>query len=152
MKPITKQIQRVETLLAKLSSQQWEEAVEQFDSPSPTFELVPSNTRLTGKAGISSVYQELATAIPDLTIEVQSALDNPGCSVREIVITGTHQGTYQGIEPSGRSIQLSCACFFHFDAQGLLRTERMYFDNQSLQRQMRGDVQPFLPKMLRIAA
>jgi len=152
MKPITQQIQQVEKLLAEVSAHHWEAALELFTGETPFYEDVPSNTRLTGRSGISGVYQELATAMPNLMIEVTSAADVPGCSIREILIVGTHKGVYQGVPPTGRSIRLACACFFHFDAGGKLLTQRMYFDNQTLVRQMRGEVEPYLPKRLRVAA
>ncbi len=152
MNTIESQKQQVDTLFAELTAHHWDEAIDLFAGDNPAFEDVPANARLTGKAGITRAYQPLMTAIPDLEIEVVSASDRPGCSIREIAINGTHLGRYQGQEPTGRRVRLACACFFQFDANGRLINQRIYFDNESLIRQMRGGITPYLPVKLRAAA
>jgi hypothetical protein len=37
---------------------------------------------------VRGFYQSIAAALPDLRIEVQSEYDVPGCSIREVVISG----------------------------------------------------------------
>lgn len=152
MDSIERQREQVVKFLSALGTHDWDGAVESFTGSAPTFEDVPSNTRFTGKAGIVDALQAFAKAVPDLRIQVSSAIDSPGCSVRELVIIGTHLGSYQAERASGRSVRIACACFFLFDANGRLATERIYFDNDTVLRQMRGDLQPYLPSPLRLAA
>ena len=153
MKPIERQKQQVGELLSELAAHRWDKVVELFSGDSPCFEDVPANTRLTGKAGIVYAYQALAKALPDLQIEIVHAIDGPGCSIREMIFSGTHLGSYHGLEAKGQTVRFACACFFLFDANcQLSTTERIYFDNETVRNQMIGQVQPYLPQPLRIAA
>ncbi len=152
MDSIERQKQQVNNLISEMTAHRWEEAVDAFEGESPAFEDVPANVRLTGKSGIARAYQSLSTALPDLTIEISHASDVPGYSVRELLFTGTHQGTYQGLEATGQRIRFACACFFLFDPKGRLMTERVYFDNDTLLQQMRGRSQPYVPRQLCIAS
>lgn len=136
---LERQVRIVEEHFVLENAHRWDEVIETFRSPNACFELVPAGARLPGKEGIASAYRILSTALPDVQIRLVSATDVPGCSVREIVVTGTHQGEYFGLAPSGQSVRVEMACFFLFDANGELTTERVYFDNASLMAQMRGE-------------
>jgi steroid delta-isomerase-like uncharacterized protein len=152
MTPIARQKQQIEKLLAELTAHRWEKVVDLFTGDNPSYDDVPANLRLTGRAGIEVAYQSLGTALPDLKIDLVNAVDLPGCSIRELIFSGTHLGTYQGIEADGRHVRFACACFFLFDKHGDLATERVYFDNDTVRSQMRGIAVPYLPQRLRIAA
>lgn len=121
------------------NAHRWDKVVETFRSPNAAFELVPAGARLPGKDGIAAAYNILSTALPDVEIRIATELDVPGCSVREIVVTGTHLGNYLGLPASGRKVRAEMACFFLFDDSGELTIERVYFDNGSLMAQMRGE-------------
>lgn len=118
----------------------WAAVVGSFTAADPAFELVPAAARLPGRDGIASAYHILSTALPDVRVEEVRGWDVPGCSVREIVITGTHTGEYFGVPGGGRRVRAEMACFFEFDAEGRLRIERVYFDNARLLAQMRGEL------------
>ena len=93
--------------------------------------------RFKGIEGVRGFYQSIATALPDMHIEVLSAYDVPGCSIREVVITGTHQGEFAGIQPLGNSIRIEMAAFYIFDAgSGKLIAEKIYYDQASVVGQM----------------
>ncbi len=84
-------------------------------------------------------YQAIASALPDLHVEVVSEYDVPSCSLREVVITGTHTGEYFGLQPLGNKISIEMAAFYAFDgASGKLISERIYFDHGSVLEQMQG--------------
>lgn len=118
----------------------WAAVVASFTAADPAFELMPAAARLPGHDGIASAYHILSTALPDVRVEEVRGWDVPGCSVREIVVTGTHTGEYFGVTGSGRRVRAEMACFFEFDAAGRLQTERVYFDNARLLAQMRGEL------------
>lgn len=134
---ISKQKEIVAKHIELENEHRWDDVVETFGGINPTFELVPAGASLPGKEGIASAYQILSTALPDVKVSVVGEVDIPGCSVREVVITGTHSGEYFGNPASGRSVRVAIACFFLFDEESNLRTERVYFDNASLFEQMR---------------
>jgi hypothetical protein len=80
--------------------------------------------------------------LPDFQVAVSAEYDTLGCSIREVTVTGTHQGEYCGMVGSGNPVRFEVAVFFIFgtgkDAAKLL-VERIYFDNETVLRQMRGE-------------
>jgi steroid delta-isomerase-like uncharacterized protein len=106
------------------------------------FDAVPLSAHLTGTQGVMQAYQMLSGAVPDMAIRVNRSYDVPGCSIREVTLSGTHLGGYCGIPASGRKVTVEVACFFLFQVEGgkvELLAERVYFDNDTLFKQMRGD-------------
>ena len=62
--------------------------------------------------------------------------------MREVTITGTHRGEYCGLAPQGRPVSVEVAAFYLFgdeDESAKLLGERIYYDNETLLRQMRGE-------------
>ena len=103
------------------------------------YDVVPLGMRFKGIDAVDNFYHAIANAVPDLHIEVVSEFDVPGCSIREIVITGTHRGDYFGVQPMGHTVRVELACFFTCDADsGKLLAERIYFDQAGVVEQMRG--------------
>ena len=137
---IEKQRAAVAEHFALENAHDWAAVVASFTAPDPAFDLVPAAAKLAGLAGIASAYNILSTALPDVRVTVSREWDSPGCSVREIVVEGTHTGEYFGVPGTGRRVRAEMACFFEFDAAGRLQTERVYFDNARLLAQMRGEL------------
>ena len=103
------------------------------------YDVVPLGTRFKGIEGVRGFYQSIAAAVPDLHVEVTSEYDVPGCSIREVVITGTHKGEFAGVKPLGNAIRIEMASFYSFDpGTGKLVSERIYYDQASLFGQMQG--------------
>ena len=103
------------------------------------YDVVPLGTRFKGIEGVRGFYQSIAAALPDLHIEVKSEYDVPGCSIREVVITGTHKGEFAGVKPLGNKVSIEMAAFYTFDvASGKLISERIYYDQASALAQMQG--------------
>jgi hypothetical protein len=66
----------------------------------------------------------------------------PGCSIREVTISGTQRGEYSGVAATGRPARFQLAAFFLFgtgEQAGKLLAERIYFDNETVLRQLRGE-------------
>ena len=103
------------------------------------YEVVPLGMVFKGMEGVRGFYQSIAAALPDLRIEVLSEYDVPGCSIREVVITGTHRGEFAGVKPRGNMIRIDMAAFYTFDgASGKLMSEKIYYDQASVVEQMQG--------------
>lgn len=97
-------------------------------SPDHYYDVVPLGSRFKGIGGVRGFYQALAAAVPDLHIGVSTEYDVPGCSIREVVITGTHKGEFAGVKPLGNPIRLEMAASYSFDAgSGTLISERCRF-------------------------
>jgi steroid delta-isomerase-like uncharacterized protein len=103
------------------------------------YEVVPLGNVFQGIEGVRGFYQSIAAALPDLQIKVLSEYDVPGCSIREVVITGTHRGDFAGVKPRGNMIRIDMAAFYTFDASsGKLISEKIYYDQASVLGQMQG--------------
>jgi hypothetical protein len=72
---------------------------------------MPLGTTFPGIEGVRNFYHAIATALPDLHIEVRSEYDVLGCSIREVVVTGTQQGEFAGVKPLGNKIRIEMALF-----------------------------------------
>ena len=152
MDAIARQREIVDAHFAAVAAHDWKAVLDTFTGNWPAFDHIPANLRMSGYNGIDEAYQVIGRALPDMTVRISGGFDVPGCSVREIVITGTHLGVYHGFKASGRPVQFGCACFFLFDEETQLHTLRCYFDNETVLRQMRGVAEPYFPPHLRIAA
>jgi steroid delta-isomerase-like uncharacterized protein len=103
------------------------------------YDVVPLGTRFNGIEGVRGFYESIAAALPDLHINVVSEFDVPGCSIREVVVTGTHKGKFAGMRPLGNAIRIEMAAFYTFDeGSGKLISERIYYDQASVVEQMQG--------------
>ena len=103
------------------------------------YDVVPLGTRFKGIEGVRGFYQAIATALPDMHIDVTAEYDVAGCSIREVVISGTHQGEFAGVKPLGNRLRFEMAAFYTFDAaSGKLIAERIYYDQAGVVAQMQG--------------
>ena len=103
------------------------------------YDVVPLGTRFKGIGGVRGFYESIAAALPDLHVNVISEFDVPGCSIREVVVTGTHKGKFAGVQPLGNAIRIEMAAFYTFDeGSGKLISERIYYDQASVVEQMQG--------------
>lgn len=106
------------------------------------YDVVPLSTSFPGFQGVQDFYQLIEAAIPDFRVIVNGEYDTPGASVREVTITGTHLGEYCGVAPQGLPVSVEVAAFYLFgdqDESAKLVAERVYYDNETLLRQMRGE-------------
>jgi predicted ester cyclase len=58
-------------------------------------------------------------------------------------ISGTHKGEWCGISGTGRTVKFHLAAMYLFgtgDDAGKLVAERIYFDNETVMRQINGDL------------
>jgi len=101
------------------------------------YDVVPMGATFRGIEGVRGFYESIAAAMPDLRIQVLSEFDVPGCSIREVVISGRHQGEFFGVPPLGNAIRVELAAFYTFDADSArLVAEKIYYDQATLMAQM----------------
>ena len=88
-------------------------------------------------------YETFSSAFPDFQIVVHTENDVPGVSIREVQIVGTHSGEYCGLPATGRRVSIQLIGLFLFDTTtGHLNAERIYFDNNTILAQIRGEISP----------
>lgn len=107
------------------------------------YDVVPFQTRFRKMKGVIDFYEAFTRGFPDFQITVHTEQDVPGVSIREAQITGTHNGEYCGIQATGRRVSVALMGFFLFDKMtGHLNAERIYFDNNTVLAQIRGEMSP----------
>jgi steroid delta-isomerase-like uncharacterized protein len=107
------------------------------------YDVVPFQTRFRKMKGVVDFYEAITLAFPDFHITVHTEQDVPGVSIREAQITGTHRGEYCGIQGTGRPMSVALMAFFLFDeTTGHLNAERIYFDNNTILAQIKGEMSP----------
>jgi predicted ester cyclase len=84
--------------------------------------------------------QAMLTAFPDLRFELVNTVREADTVVLEVLACGTHQGVLnlpgeEPVAPSGASLSLPMTLVLVFEA-GKLRTERLYFDQLTMLRQV----------------
>jgi steroid delta-isomerase-like uncharacterized protein len=107
------------------------------------YDVVPFHTRFQKMQGVVDFYEAFTRGFPDFHITVHTEQDVPGVSIREAQITGTHNGEYCGIQATGRRVSVALMGYFLFDkTTGHLNAERIYFDNNTILAQIRGEMNP----------
>lgn len=121
----------------------WSELARTFtpQSEDAYYDVVPLQTRFQRMKGVMDFYQAMTQSFPDFHITVHTQHDIPSVSVLEVQITGTHQGEYCGIQATGRRVSFALMAYFLFDkTTGHLNAERIYFDNNTIFAQIRGEM------------
>lgn len=108
-------------------------AVESFESP--RVELVATDEVLDGPDQAMGLFKTLRHAFPDLLIETITAQDTGSAVVVEAIARGTHTGTFRGLPPTGRRVELPLAGIFVFDG-GDLVCLRVFFDTTTFLHQL----------------
>ena len=89
-----------------------------------------------GPNGVRSFYEQLMAALPDVQIEVQKRYVTEDAVVMEVMIRGTHLGTWRGLPATGRRVEIPLCGIYTFDAQDRLAGERIYYDRGTVLRQL----------------
>ncbi|GAA4946733.1 hypothetical protein GCM10023224_32790 [Streptomonospora halophila] len=83
-----------------------------------------------------AIAEGYTSAFPDASLEVMhSWTPTPQVSVFELRVRGTHQGEFNGLQPTGRRIEM-VFCNVVEVSEGKLYREREYIDVQSLMQQL----------------
>jgi steroid delta-isomerase-like uncharacterized protein len=78
---------------------------------------------------------EVRTGFPDFKLEVNEAVRDGDKLAAEWTGTGTHQGDFLGVAPTGRRIQISGMAINRVE-NGQIAEERIYFDRLKLLEQL----------------
>lgn len=92
---------------------------------------------LRGPGAVRSFFSELFTAVPDLDFTVtQMVVDSQGATVQWRMRGTFDGGAFQGLEPTGRPIDLrGCDCL-EVDDDGLITGNVAYYDGAAFARQV----------------
>jgi predicted ester cyclase len=91
------------------------------------YELVQTGHRWERHEGAARFYAGLLTAFPDIDFRLTGIVIGPQGVCEEADVTGTHQGEWLGIPPSGERLAWKVVIFFPWDAERrLFGGERVY--------------------------
>lgn len=96
----------------------------------------PWQDRRRGRDAVRTYYSELVDALPDLAIDVERQHVAAASVVVEVVIRGTHLGTWRGLPATGRRLQFPLCGIFTFDSDDRIAAERIYYDRTAVLRQL----------------
>jgi len=100
-----------------------------------------SPSPLEGRAAIRESEQALFSAFSEIIIEVVNLLGTESTAAVEVVLRARNTGPLEvgsgeSVPATQRRIELPAAWFFEYDQNGLIRTERDYFDTAMLMAQL----------------
>jgi len=96
----------------------------------------PWGDHRAGHAGVRSYYTELMRALPDLAIEVRQKHIASDSLIVEVIIRGTHLGSWRGLPATGRRMEFPLCGIYTFDDADRLAGERIYYDRATVLRQL----------------
>lgn len=89
-----------------------------------------------GREAIAAFFRELFAAIPDFAIEPERILEDGPVAVVQWRAHGTFDGaSFQGIEPTGRRVELRGVDVMEWQ-DGMLRHNTIYYDGADFARQI----------------
>ena len=96
------------------------------------YEIVPTAQRWEGHAGARQFYGELFAAFPDNAFALSEIVVGPQGVFEVATLTGTNQGPWAGVPPSGMAVSLEVLIYFPWDPVTERFTgERIWFDRGS---------------------
>ncbi len=96
-------------------------------------EAPPGSNR--GPESMRQLIRMLRTAFPDLHFTIEDLVAEGDTVAGRVTMNGTHQGTFQGMPPTGRSIRQAQMHFVHFrDGKGV--EHRAVRDDLGLMQQL----------------
>jgi len=89
-----------------------------------------------GRDGVNNFYTQLMAALPDLVIDVRKTHVSDEAIVVEVIICGTHLGSWRGLPATGRRVEVPLCGIYTFDADDRLAGEKIYYDRGTVLRQL----------------
>ncbi|EMA08327.1 ester cyclase [Haloferax denitrificans] len=116
----------------------WNGADSNTDAVSDSFvayEPSAPGGELHGPDALGAYVRELRTAFPDFTITPEVLLEDAETVMTEWRATGTHDGDFNGLPPTGRTFEHKGMSAFVI-ADGKIQEERMYYDPREIAEQL----------------
>ena len=93
------------------------------------YEIVPTGQRWEGHAGARQFYTSFLGAFPDVKFDLTDIVIGPQGVFEVATMTGTHQGPWNDIAPTGRAIRTTVLILFPWDRRAAkFSGEKVYVD------------------------
>jgi predicted ester cyclase len=116
--------------------QDWDATLSTF--PHPHYELIPFMRVHDGDADVREYYHDTRVAFPDQDHEIIDLRHSHDAVIVEFWLLGTHNGPLGKIPATGSRHRTRMTASFIFDAEENLVTERVYFDQLTIVKQLIG--------------
>lgn len=117
-------------------AQDWDSVLSTF--PHPRYEIVATQRVHDGDSAVRGYYHDTRTAFPDQRHEMIALRHGDDAVIVEFYVLGTHLGPFGPIPPTGGTFKVRSTAYFVFEEDDVLVTERIYFDQLTLLRQLLG--------------
>ena len=74
----------------------------------------------TTKEGALDFFRALLTSFPDFRMNVEDLIADGDKTVARVRVTGTHQGQFMGVPPTGTGVEVELVDIMRFDGAGLV--------------------------------
>ena len=88
------------------------------------------------KDGVLEFFRLYRAAFPDLRMDPEDVLVSGDKAVARVRATGTHQGEFMGVPPTGKSIDVQLIDIIRFGDDGLAREHWGVFDLMAMMPQL----------------
>jgi steroid delta-isomerase-like uncharacterized protein len=88
------------------------------------------------KAGVLELFRSYRTAFPDFRMDVEEILPSGDKTVARVKASGTHNGEFMGMPPSGKFVEVQLIDIMRFDDAGLVCEHWGLADMLSLLQQL----------------
>lgn len=126
--------------------QDWDHTLSTF--PHPHYELIAQMTVHDGDGEVREYYQDTRVAFPDQDHEIIALRHSADAVIVEFWLMGTHLGPLGKIPPTGGRHRTRMTAYFIFDENERLVTERVYFDQLTVLKQLIGGLNKKDPRDL----
>lgn len=88
-----------------------------------------------GSEAFETMLREIVVGFPDFHIEILDILADENVVMAELLYTGTHQGEFFGLPPTGREIEFQGVETYQIESGNIIRG-RVYFSDAELKEQL----------------
>jgi 2-polyprenyl-6-methoxyphenol hydroxylase-like FAD-dependent oxidoreductase/predicted ester cyclase len=107
----------------------------EFVAPDATLHFHAASDGLRGPEAFLAVSRNLRRAFPDLSFDVEEATSNRDIVILHDVMTGTHDGPFQGLPPTGRRIAVNVIHLYRFEGDKVVEG-RVVLDAMEVPQQL----------------
>jgi steroid delta-isomerase-like uncharacterized protein len=99
------------------------------------YDVVPLGAMSDGAAAVHEFLSGVMSGFPDFAAHISAKHHSENAVIVEGRFTGTQNGPWAGLPPSGRSVDVRFCAVFDFEEDRML-CERLYFDLATMMRQL----------------
>lgn len=86
--------------------------------------------------GVKDFFRMQIAAFPDMAMTVEDVIDGGDTLVARVRFTGTHDGEFMGMPPTGRAVDVNVIDIMRFGDDGLVHEHWGVFDAMGMMQQL----------------